>query len=759
MNRKTFIGILIILITLGALLLVNRDLFHFTYDERCERTFTPGSEEKWDYPVSEQITLKPGAYMLSPVLQADGPGSGLYLIDDTGEEFFFAELDAGTENPSFPFEIRDRARQIRMGIRYDPARSAVRLDRIRITADHILYKESLLRHLTLSLCLVILGSLLILRFCFPSAFRKTFPLLSGPETGSALGMILVLTLLSSWPLFDGNTYIHGEDMFFHLTRIKGLAESLRAGYFPVRDQLYWLHNYGYGVGFYYPDVFLYLPAVLVLLGFHILTAYKVFLVLCSFFSILSAWYAASRITGKQSAACITAVFLAFSAYRLSNIYYRGALGETQAAIFYPLIILGLYEIFHGETRRWPLFAFGFLGLLSCHIISLTIGIVLTAVFLLTRIRRILTERDVLFALLRSVLTVLCLGAFFWIPMLEQVFTNPDLRINSLMASGTRLNGGNYAFPVTNLFARFRKWYSVWQAASIYPGWPLLLTPLMALLPGKERKGPVKAADFMLVFSLICLWMCTRAFPWRWEVFQPFVTRIQFAYRLLLPVSVMLSLCCGIYFSAFPGFVNRSSENNSGDAETIPGIRMNRYEIAAAGVLALFCFFSTAFPVLQEAAGNRAVSRNMFVMQDNRVSGEEYLPRKLSQTFPGENADTVFTEDPAIDLNIISHDRQKLSFRFTYEISGNSGEVRLSVPLIYYTGYQGTLTADDGTVIRIPVTPDSQGLTSVSSAGFSRGTVFVEYKKTAAQRISEFVTLLSLALYIFTKVRRKSVIRN
>ena len=742
MNRKTIITVILILIFAAAIPAINRDLFHYTYDVRCQREFVPGSEEKGDHTVSEQIMLKPGAYMLSPVLRAEGPGSGVYLIDDAGEELFFEELEAGTEDPSFPFEISGSARQVRMGIRYDPAYSTVRIERIRITADHILYKDSLLRHFTLSLCVLLIGVLLLLRICFPSVLWKAFPVFSKSENETALVALLALTLLSSYPLLDGNTYIHGEDMFFHLTRIRGLAESLRAGYFPVRDQLYWLHNYGYGVGFYYPDVFLYIPAAMVLLGFSILTAYKFFLVLCGFFSILSAWYAAFRITGKRNAAYVSAVFMAFAAYRLSNIYYRGALGETQAAIFYPLIILGLYEIFQGDERRWPFFAFGFLGLLFSHVISLTIGTALTAVFLLTRIHRIFTERKILFALLKSVLLVMCLGAFFWMPMLEQVFTNPNLRINRLMAGNVRLNRGNYASPVKNLFVRFRKWYSVWQAASVYPGWPMLLAPLLALLPGKKRKGAVKAADLMLVFSLVCLWMCTKSFPWQWEIFKPFVARIQFAYRLLLPASVMLSLCCGIYFSSF--------SKSGSDVHEDPGTGLDRREMIGAYILTVFCFFTTAFPVLQESAENRTVPKDMFVMQDNRVSGEEYLPNNLSQSFPGKNADTVFIQDQENGLTVTSHDRRKLSFRFSYELPDDSPEVRFSVPLIYYTGYQGTLTTEDGTVIRTPVTPDRLGLTSVSNSSFSRGTVFVEYRKTAVQKISECLTLLTAAFIIIRK---------
>ena len=102
----------------------------------------------------------------------------------------------------------------------------------------------MLRHLTLSFLLILAAVCLALRLCAPSVLWKIFPLFSKPERELAFWILLLLTAVSCYPLFDPKTYVRGEDMFFHLTRIKGLAESLRAGYFPVRDQLYWLRNYG-----------------------------------------------------------------------------------------------------------------------------------------------------------------------------------------------------------------------------------------------------------------------------------------------------------------------------------------------------------------------------------------------------------------------------------------------------------------------------------------------------------------------------------
>ncbi len=740
MKKKNIIPILLVTVFLIlSIALVNRDLFQYTYDQLLERTFSPETDHHQDYLLTEQIVLKPSSYVLSPKISAEGSGSGVILSGNNGEELFFAELSDGMTDPSYPFEITGQTQHIRFGIRYAPETSTVKLDRLKITAEHVLYRESLYRHAVLTGLLICIALWAVMRICFPAALWKIFPLFGKRENEAAFFVLLILTTAACYPLFNTKTYVRGEDMFFHLTRIKGIAESLRAGYFPVRDQLYWLHNYGYGVGFYYPDVFLYFPAVMVLLGFELLTAYKIFLCICSFFSIISIWFAAERITKNRIAAYAAAIFMAFAAYRLSNLYYRGTVGETQAAVFLPLIVLGLYEIFYGPRKRWICFAVGFLGLLSCHIISLTISAVLTLLFLFTQLRRIFKEREILMILIKSVLLVLSLGAFFWLPMVEQSITNPNLRVNNVLAGAAQFNKTNYAFPVQNLISRFKRWNFAFQADCIYPGWSLLLVPLLRIAVWKKRNKKVKAADFLLFFSILLIWMCTRAFPWTWKIFLPFVTRIQFAYRILLPATVLLCLSGGIYF-----------------AEII----IERSATAALMLLAVFCFFSTAFPVLQESVIRRSVDKSLFVMQNNRVSGAEYLPQGLDSDFPDKNADTVFIPNNNTDLRITFHDRRRLTFRFSYELSEDSGEVRFSLPLIYYTGFRGTLTDENGKIIHPEIGWDEKGLVSISNSGISKGTIYVGYEKTAVQRIGECITLISIfcaAMFLIRKKHDKKII--
>ena len=56
----------------------------------------------------------------------------------------------------------------------------------------------------------------------------------------------------------------GWDSPFHMARIESLYRALRSGVFPAKVRPCLNYTYGYGVGFFYPDLFLYFPDILML---------------------------------------------------------------------------------------------------------------------------------------------------------------------------------------------------------------------------------------------------------------------------------------------------------------------------------------------------------------------------------------------------------------------------------------------------------------------------------------------------------------
>jgi hypothetical protein len=87
--------------------------------------------------------------------------------------------------------------------------------------------------------------------------------------------IAVLSILIFFAPNYRKGLIEGSDAPFHLARIDSLAQDLSKGIFPIKVHTELGYDYGYGVGLFYQNHFLYLPAFLRLLGCSLETSYKI----------------------------------------------------------------------------------------------------------------------------------------------------------------------------------------------------------------------------------------------------------------------------------------------------------------------------------------------------------------------------------------------------------------------------------------------------------------------------------------------------
>ena len=93
---------------------------------------------------------------------------------------------------------------------------------------------------------------------------------------AAFWVLLACVLAAYFPYLT-DYFSLGVDTSYHLLRIEGLRDTLAAGGpFPTRIHSYYNFAHGTLIPALYSDLFLYLPALLRLTGFSIMTAYKVF---------------------------------------------------------------------------------------------------------------------------------------------------------------------------------------------------------------------------------------------------------------------------------------------------------------------------------------------------------------------------------------------------------------------------------------------------------------------------------------------------
>ncbi len=83
---------------------------------------------------------------------------------------------------------------------------------------------------------------------------------------NALNLVVLLFMLICFFIpYLGQGFPMAPENDFHYARITSMVESLKQGIFPPKLRPMLMQQFGYGVGFFYPDFFFYFPGVLMLL--------------------------------------------------------------------------------------------------------------------------------------------------------------------------------------------------------------------------------------------------------------------------------------------------------------------------------------------------------------------------------------------------------------------------------------------------------------------------------------------------------------
>jgi uncharacterized membrane protein len=124
----------------------------------------------------------------------------------------------------------------------------------------------------------------------------------------------------------------GHDINFHLTRIKGLSDELSMGHFPARIYSTVFFQYGYAAPLFYGDWLMYFPALLVLAGVDVFTAYKIFIGTVWILAALSMYFSGKVIFADNKAACVASLLYSLSTYIGTDALIRHANGEFQSFV-------------------------------------------------------------------------------------------------------------------------------------------------------------------------------------------------------------------------------------------------------------------------------------------------------------------------------------------------------------------------------------------------------------------------------------------
>jgi uncharacterized membrane protein len=146
-------------------------------------------------------------------------------------------------------------------------------------------------------------------------------------------ILVAITVFVSVPYFS-DEIIEGDDTSYHINRIIAIADAIRTpnDFGLIHSNL--LNGFGYASPLFYPQLFLYIPAILVAVGVDSIVSYKIFIVLINFATACITYYSMNRLTKSSKKSLLITYIYVFAMYRLGDIYVRCALRRNISFDFY-----------------------------------------------------------------------------------------------------------------------------------------------------------------------------------------------------------------------------------------------------------------------------------------------------------------------------------------------------------------------------------------------------------------------------------------
>jgi len=503
--------------------------------------------------------------------------------------------------------------------------------------------------------------------------------------------------------------IQGHDVGYHLLRIESLKNGIQMGKPFLKINTLFLNDSGYASSMFYPDLMLYFPAILRVIGVSISTSFNLFLVLCVGLSYASSYYCTKLITKSSYSATIASIVFTLCQYHIDDIYVRSAVGEIIAFIFIPFLLYGIYDIFYEKFQKPWIMAVGFIGVMLCHTVTLMIFLFLYATIFIIHIKTFIEKPTLIYKLVLTSIIVCSITAFYWLPMLEQMIngsfgysvpwgctSDNILDINMILSN--KFTGMGFAIFVLCFIRIFI--YKV-----------------------ENNINLLKFGDECLAMGILFTLAATKLFPW--VKLGNYVAFIQFPWRLYIVASICLAISIAIFFELY--------SNNS---------RKRLYTLVF--IICLMCI-SAISNFKRIPMSYKLYSDDYYKIMWNTAdigSGSEWLP------LAAKNRDVVLKNSNSVKADngqLLSFKRVKNTIAVDYTLDG----IRyIDVPFIYYKGYSAFLLNNEKEKLKLNVTGDGEnGFCRVKLPEKPGGVILIKYEGTLIQNISYTISILALLIIL------------
>ncbi len=459
------------------------------------------TEEVTDILKTPSFPLKAGAYTLLIDYTATEDQMFRILNDYSSDwiDYPTGRLKRGYTRSDYDFVIKRDLDDVDITVQYLPSGGSIDIKGISISGSTKPLKKWFF-------------ILIALFACIDLIYLKRDVLRHNRNTALAL---LGLILITSLPLFVYGT--DGSDLPYSLLRIEGLYKTLISGQFPTRMNTFILDGAGYPGSIFYGDIFLYPAALLRMAGFNVTEVWKIIVFLLNSATALIAYFCFKGINGNNKLAHIMTFAYCSAPFHMEAVYYRGALGEMTAYVFFPVIAYALYKIYTCEPdkkssgRLSTILALGLSAVLCSHLLSTEmLGILLIILFILLYKKSF--TKNVLITLVKAGFKTVLISLYYLVPFVEYFLKVPT-RISDTVAEDLIPIQARGTY-ISEFFS-FLTFFDKADRVPFNPDGPglILIAAFIAGITMWIGSKADRTLKISLIMSAITMFIASNLFPW------------------------------------------------------------------------------------------------------------------------------------------------------------------------------------------------------------------------------------------------------
>lgn len=527
-------------------------------------------------------------------------------------------------------------------------------------------------------------------------------------------ILILLTLITIVPLFI-SANIRGDDYLFHLLRIADIKNSIVNGHVLVNIMPESLYGYGYANGLFYPDLLLYIAAFLNLIGINLKFAYGIFLSLCTLASTFSMFICIKKISNNKNIALYSTVIYIFAQYKITDLYFRSAVGEYISFIFIPIVLLGVYELLYRNYKKWYILSIGMSGILLSHLLSVFIVVIMCVLIYILNIHKLIQKpKRVLYSIIAAITTLL-ITAYTWIPIIEQMLSS---KFNVQQAEPFAYDR---SVSIEDILTFNRN-------SRFFIGLVIVILSLLYIVAIMKKKNSLFIFSCFIV-GLLSLILTIKT-PFLKVVSDNFklFNQIQFAWRMGLIATLLLSFIAGY---------------------SIDKIFSEKYKYVI--VIAISLISIVNLMAYKKYYRIQNIDFNNFSAKYSGYigAGKEYLPEGADVKKIKERGNIITSNDKGFKYS--NYIKRGCYISLDYKV--NKDDAYIDLPLLYYKGYTFKIISSNNDEKEFGnVSHSNEMYIRVNVGNIKEGRLVVDYTGTKLMKLGYLVTILTIITLIIYIIR-------